>query len=86
MKKYNLLISDGYERYIESILDDDINGVEKQTAHYVLENVTNQLVFFTLLIDGKKADQTNWSQFLNLYKKYAKVIRKISSLNKDFEC
>ncbi|MBR4316216.1 MAG: hypothetical protein IKP65_04510 [Alphaproteobacteria bacterium] len=86
MKKYNLLISDGYERYIESILDDDINGVAKQTAHYVLENVTNQLVFFTLLIDGKKADQTNWSQFLNLYKKYAKVIRKISSLNKDFEC
>ena len=86
MKKYNLLISDGYERYIESILDDDINGVAKQTAHYVLENVTNQLVFFTLLIDSKKADQTNWSQFLNLYKKYAKVIRKISSLNKDFEC
>lgn len=86
MKKYNLLISDGYERYIESILDDDINGVAKQTAHYVLENVTNQLVFFTLLIDGKKADQTNWSQFLNLYKKYAKVLRKISSLNKDFEC
>lgn len=86
MKKYNLLISDGYERYIESILDDDINGVAKQTAHYVLENVTNQLVFFTLLIDGKKADQTNWSQFLNLYKKYAKVLHKIRNLNKDFEC
>lgn len=86
MKKYNLLISDGYERYIESILDDDINGVAKQTAHYVLEEVSNKLVFFTLYIDGKKADLTNWSQFLNLYKKYAKVIHKIRNLNKDFEC
>lgn len=86
MKKYNLLITDGYERYIESLLDDDINGVAKQTAHYVLENVTNQLVFFTLLIDGKRADKPNWEMFLNIYKKYAKVLRKISSLNKDFEC
>ena len=86
MKKYNILISDGYERYIDNILDDDIYGVAKQTAHYILEEASNKLVFLTLYIDGKKADQTNWEMFLNIYKKYAKVLRKMSSLNKDFEC
>ena len=86
MKKYTLLITDGYERFIESLLDDDINVVAKQTAQYMVEHLTDKLVFYTLLVDGKKADQTNWSQFLNLYKKYAKVFHKINNLNKDFEC
>lgn len=86
MKKYTLLVTDGYDRFVDSILDDDIYVVAKQTAHYVLEEVSNKIVFFTLLIDGKKADQTNWEMFLNIYKKYAKVLRKMSSLNKDFEC
>lgn len=86
MKKYHLLITNGYERFIEGFLDDDINGVAKQTAQYMVDNLTDKLVFYTLLIDGKKADQTNWEMFLNIYKKYANVFHKISSLNKDFEC
>lgn len=86
MKKYTLLITDGYERFVESLLDDDIDGVAKQTAQYMVKHLTDKLVFYTLLVDGKRADKPNWEMFLNIYKKYAKVLRKISSLNKDFEC
>ena len=86
MKKYNLLITDGYDRFVSSFTDDDMDVVVKQTAHYNVEELTNKLVFYTLFIDNKKASQDNWEKFISKYNKYAKVLRKIRSLNKDFEC
>lgn len=86
MKKYMLLITDGWDRFIESFPDDDMDVVVKQTAQYNMEKLENQLVFYTLLVDGKKADQANWDMFKSKYNKYSNVLRKISSLNKDFEC
>ena len=86
MKKYTLLITDGYDRFVESFIDDDMNEVVKQTAHYNVEEVSNKLVFYTLFIDGKKADQATWEMFTSKYDKYSNVLRKIKNLNKDFEC
>lgn len=86
MKKYMLLITDGWDRFIESFPDDDMDVVVKQTAQYNAEKLENKLVFYTLLVDGKKADQANWDMFKSKYDKYANVLRKIKSLNKDFEC
>lgn len=86
MKKYMLLITDGWDRFIESFPDDDMDVVVKQTAQYYLEKLENQLIFYTLLVDGKKADQANWDMFKSKYNKYSNVLRKIKSLNKDFEC
>lgn len=86
MKKYTLLITDGWDRFIESFPDDDMDVVVKQTAQYNMEKLENKLVFYTLLVDGKKADKANWDMFKSKYGKYAKVLRKIKSLNKDFEC
>lgn len=61
MKKYTLLITDGYDKIIESFIDDDMDEVVKQTAHYNVEQTAhynveklNKVVFYTLLIDGKK--------------------------------
>ena len=84
-KKYQLVITDGYDRIIESFIDDDMDVVVKQTANYNVEKL-NKVVFYTLLIDGKRADQDNWKKFNIKYFKYFKVLRKIRSLNKDFEC
>lgn len=86
MKKYMLLITDGWDRFIESFPDDDMDVVVKQTAQYYAEKLENQLIFYTLLVDGKKADQANWDMFKSKYNKYSNVLRKIKSLNKDFEC
>lgn len=86
MKKYMLLITDGWDRFIESFPDDDMDVVVKQTAQYYLEKLENQLIFYTLLVDGKKADQANWDMFKSKYNKYSNILRKIKSLNKDFEC
>lgn len=86
MKKYMLLITDGWDRFIESFPDDDMDVVVKQTAQYNEEKLENKLVFYTLLVDGKKADQANWDMFKSKYDKYSNVLRKIKSLNKDFEC
>lgn len=86
MKKYMLLITDGWDRFIESFPDDDMDVVVKQTAQYYLEKLENQLIFYTLLVDGKKADKANWDMFKSKYGKYSNVLRKIKSLNKDFEC
>lgn len=85
MKKYMLLITDGWDRFIESF-PDDMDVVVKQTAQYYAEKLENQLIFYTLLVDGKKADQANWDMFKSKYNKYSNVLRKIKSLNKDFEC
>lgn len=60
--------------------------VVKQTAQYKMEKLDNETVFYTLLIEGKKADQANWDKFKSKYNKYADVLHKIKSLNKDFEC
>lgn len=86
MKKYMLLITDGWDRFIESFPDDDMDVVVKQTAQYYAEKLENQLIFYTLLVDGKKADQANWDMFKSKYNKYSNILRKIKSLNKDFEC
>lgn len=86
MKKYNIIITDGYGRLIEGFQDDDMDEVIKQVAQYNAEKLENRLVFYTLFIDGKKADQDNWKKFTSKYNKYANVLRKIKSLNKDFEC
>lgn len=85
-KKYQIVICDCYERFIESFLDDDMDTVVKQTAQYKMEKLDDKLVFYILLIYGKKADQTNWDMFKSKYNKYIEVLRKIKSLNKDFEC
>lgn len=85
-KKYQIVICDGDERLIESFLDDDMDVVVKQTAQYVMEKLEDMLIFYILLINGKKADQANWDIFKSKYKKYMEVLRKIKSLNKDFEC
>lgn len=83
-KKYQIVISDGDERFIESFLDDDMDVVVKQTAQYKMEKLEDKLVFYILLINGKKADQANWNMFKSKYNKYADVLHKIKSLNKDF--
>ena len=85
MKKYTLLITDGYDRIIESFMDDDMDVVVKQTAHYNAEK-SIKVAFYTLFIDGKKADQADYKKFNIKYYKYFKVLCKIKSLNKDFEC
>lgn len=85
-KKYQIVICDCDERFIESFLDDDMDVVVKQTAQYKIEKLDDKLVFYILLIYGKKADQTNWDMFKSKYNKYMEVLRKIKSLNKDFEC
>lgn len=85
-KKYQIVISDCDERFIESFLDDDMDMVVKQTAQYKIEKLDDKLVFYILLIYGKKADQANWDMFKSKYNKYMEVLRKIKSLNKDFEC
>lgn len=86
MKKYTLLITDGWDRFIECFPDDDMDVVVKQTAQYNAEKLENQLVLYTLFVDGKKADKANCDKFKSKYDKYANVLRKIKSLNKDFEC
>ena len=83
-KKYQIVISDCDERFIESFLDDDMDMVVKQTAQYKIEKLDDKLVFYILLIYGKKADQANWDMFKSKYNKYMEVLRKIKSLNKDF--
>ena len=85
-KKYQIVICDCDERFIESFLDDDMDVVVKQTAQYTMEKLEDMLIFYILLINGKKADQTNWDMFKSKYNKYIEVLRKIKSLNKDFEC
>ncbi len=85
-KKYQIVICDCDERFIESFLDDDMDVVVKQTAQYKMEKLDDKLVFYILLIYGKKADQANWDMFKSKYNKYIEVLRKIKSLNKDFEC
>ena len=85
-KKYQIVICDCDERFIESFLDDDMDVVVKQTAQYKMEKLDDKLVFYSLLIYGKKADQANWDMFKSKYNKYIEVLRKIKSLNKDFEC
>ena len=85
-KKYQIVICDCDERFIESFLDDDMDAVVKQTAQYKIKNLDDKLVFYILLINGKKTDQTNWDMFKSKYNKYIEVLRKIKSLNKDFEC
>ena len=85
-KKYQIVISDCDERFIESFLDDDMDAVVKRTAQYEMENLEDKLVFYILLINGKKADRANWNMFKSKYNKYMEVLRKIKSLNKDFEC
>ena len=83
-KKYQIVSSDCDERFIESFLDDDMDMVVKQTAQYKIEKLDDKLVFYILLIYGKKADQANWDMFKSKYNKYMEVLRKIKSLNKDF--
>ena len=83
-KKYQIVICDCDERFIESFLDDDMDAVVKQTAQYKIEKLYDKLVFYILLINGKKADQTIWEMFESKYNKYMEVLRKIKSLNKDF--
>lgn len=85
-KKYQIVICDCDERFIESFLDDDMDSVVKQTAQYKIKNLDDKLVFYILLLYGKKADQANWDVFKSKYNKYIEVLRKIKSLNKDFEC
>ena len=85
-KKYQIVICDCYENFIESFLDDDMDSVVKQTAQYKIKNLDDKLVFYILLIYGKKADQAIWDMFKSKYNKYVDVLRKIKSLNKDFEC
>lgn len=85
-KKYTLLITDGWDRIIESFPDDDMDVVVKQTAQYYAKKLENQLVFYTLMVDGKKDDQANWDMFKSKYNKYSNILHKIKSLNKDFEC
>ena len=82
-KKYQIVICDCDERFIESFLDDDMDAVVKQTAQYKIEKLDDKLVFYILLINGKKADQTIWEMFESKYNKYMEVLRKIKSLNKD---
>ena len=86
MKKYNLLITNGADMFIESFIDDDMDVVVKQTAQYNIENLSNKLVCYTLFVDGKRADKANWDKFKSKYYKYSNVLHKIKSLNKDFEC
>ena len=86
MKKYNIIITDGYDRLIEGFHDDDMDEVIKQVAQYNVEKSSYELCFYTLFIDGKKADQDNWKKFTSKYNKYLNVLCKIKSLNKDFEC
>ena len=62
-KKYQIVICDCDERFIESFLDDDMDAVVKQTAQYKIEKLDDKLVFYILLINGKKADQTIWEMF-----------------------
>jgi hypothetical protein len=85
-KKYTLLITDGYDMFVESFIDYDMDVVVKQTAQYKMEKLSNKTVFYILLIDGKRADQATWDMFTSKYDKYVKVLSKIKSLNKDFEC
>lgn len=85
-KKYQIVICDCDGIFIESFLDDDMDMVVKQTAQYKIEKLDVKLVFYILLIYGKKADQANWNMFKSKYNKYADVLHKIKSLNKDFEC
>lgn len=85
-KKYQIVICDCDGIFIESFLDDDMDSVVKQTAQYKIKNLDDKLVFYILLLYGKKADQTNWDMFKSKYNKYIEVLRKIKSLNKDFEC
>ena len=85
-KKYQIVICDCDGIFIESFLDDDMDAVVKQTAQYKIKNLDDKLVFYILLINGKKTDQTNWDMFKSKYNKYIEVLRKIKSLNKDFEC
>lgn len=84
-KKYQIVITDINNGLIESFLDDDMDVAVKQTAQYKMEKLEDKLVFYILLINGKKADQTNWDMFKSKYNKYMEVLRKIKSLNKDFE-
>ena len=83
-KKYKIVITDINNRLIESFLADDMDAVVKQTAQYKIEKLDDKLVFYILLIYGKKADQANWDMFKSKYNKYMEVLRKIKSLNKDF--
>lgn len=53
-KKYQIVICDGDERFIESFLDDDMDVVVKQTVQYVMKKLEDMLVFYILLINGKK--------------------------------
>ena len=53
-KKYQIVICDCDERFIESFLDDDMDAVVKQTAQYKIEKLDDKLVFYILLINGKK--------------------------------
>lgn len=85
-KKYQIVICDCDGIFIESFLDDDMDVVVKQTAQYKMEKLDDKSVFYILLLYGKKADQTNWDMFKSKYNKYIEVLRKIKSLNKDFEC
>lgn len=85
-KKYQIVITDFNNRLIESFLDDVMDAVVKQTAQYKMKKLDVTLVFYILLINGKKADQANWNIFKSKYNKYIEVLRKIKSLNKDFEC
>lgn len=85
-KKYQIVICDCDGIFIESFLDDDMDSVVKQTAQYKIKNLDDKLVFYILLLYDKKADQANWDVFKSKYNKYIEVLRKIKSLNKDFEC
>ena len=85
-KKYQIVICDCDGIFIESFLDDDMDAVVKQTAQYKMEKLDDKSVFYILLLYGKKADQANWDMFKSKYNKYVDVLRKIKSLNKDFEC
>lgn len=83
-KKYQIVICNCDGIFIESFLDDDMDAVVKQTAQYKMEKLDDKLVFYILLLYGKKADQANWDVFKSKYNKYIEVLRKIKSLNKDF--
>lgn len=85
-KKYQIVICNCDGIFIESFLDDDMDAVVKQTAQYKMEKLDDKLVFYILLIEGKKADKANWDMFKSKYNKYEDVLHKIKSLNKDFEC
>ena len=53
-KKYQIVICDCDGIFIESFLDDDMDAVVKQTAQYKMEKLDDKLVFYILLIYGKK--------------------------------